>query len=137
MERSSDGCVTGTVRTLLQGEALVVLMLSALLYWHSGGSWWLFFALLLVPDLSMLPYLVNPRAGAVTYNLAHTYVAPLALATAVVALNESRFLPYLHIWTAHIGMDRCLGYGLKYFSGFGITHLDILGKRTAPAEAYR
>ena len=27
------------------------------------------------------------------------------------------------IWLAHIGMDRLLGYGLKYSSGFKDTHI--------------
>lgn len=35
------------------------------------------------------------------------------------------------IWSAHIGFDRALGYGLKYASGFGATHLGRIG-RTDP-----
>lgn len=31
------------------------------------------------------------------------------------------------IWFAHIGMDRALGYGLKYPSGFRETHLGRIG----------
>jgi hypothetical protein len=31
------------------------------------------------------------------------------------------------IWVAHIGFDRLLGYGLKYPTGFGNTHLGKLG----------
>lgn len=27
------------------------------------------------------------------------------------------------VWTAHIGADRLVGYGLKYPTGFGDTHL--------------
>ena len=33
------------------------------------------------------------------------------------------------IWIAHIGMDRLLGYGLKYPSGFRDTHLGAIGRR--------
>jgi hypothetical protein len=32
---------------------------------------------------------------------------------------------------AHIGIDRALGYGLKYSAGFGFTHLGRIGKVTA------
>ena len=32
------------------------------------------------------------------------------------------------IWTAHIGFDRALGYGLKYPTGFGDTHLGRIGR---------
>ena len=31
------------------------------------------------------------------------------------------------IWLAHIGIDRALGYGLKYFAGFTFTHLGRIG----------
>jgi hypothetical protein len=39
------------------------------------------------------------------------------------------------VWTAHIGVDRAVGYGLKYPSGFGDTHLSrtgVAGSGTAP-----
>ena len=32
------------------------------------------------------------------------------------------------IWTAHIAMDRALGYGLKLPTGFTDTHLGRIGK---------
>jgi hypothetical protein len=32
------------------------------------------------------------------------------------------------VWAAHIGFDRGLGYGLKYPSAFGDTHLGRIGK---------
>jgi hypothetical protein len=32
------------------------------------------------------------------------------------------------IWLAHIGIDRALGYGLKYSTGFAFTHLGRIGK---------
>ena len=35
------------------------------------------------------------------------------------------------IWAAHIGFDRALGYGLKYPSGFGDTHLGRIGGKRA------
>jgi hypothetical protein len=35
--------------------------------------------------------------------------------------------PLALIWLAHIGIDRALGYGLKYASGFGFTHLGRIG----------
>jgi hypothetical protein len=118
--------VTAPVLYWLRAEGLAVFALSLLAYWHTGTSWWLFFALLLVPDIAMLPYLLNPRAGAVAYNLAHNYVFPLSLAAVAMLLRLEHLLPYLLIWTAHIGMDRMLGYGLKYPSGFKVTHLGAL-----------
>ncbi len=125
---SSAGAVVGNVRTYLKLENLAVFVLSVLLYANTGQKWWIFFALFLVPDLSMLPYLANPRAGSVSYNLVHNYVLPLGLAAAALALHHHEFLPDLLIWTAHIGIDRFLGYGLKYPEAFGRTHLGTLGR---------
>jgi len=119
--------VAQPVRNVLRAEGLAVLVLSVLLYWHCGAGWWMFFGLLLVPDLAMLPYLINPRAGAAAYNWAHNYAVPLVLAAAAIVFHAERMLPYVLIWTAHIGMDRIMGYGLKYPSGFKATHLSSGG----------
>jgi hypothetical protein len=35
------------------------------------------------------------------------------------------------IWANHIGVDRLLGFGLKFADGFGYTHLGRVGKRKA------
>ena len=122
----SDGAVTGVVRTWLKAEGLSVLTLSVLLYWHSESNWWMFIGLLLTPDLAMLPYLLNPRVGSLSYNIVHSYLLPLGLATVAIAVYRVGMLPFLCIWTAHIGMDRFFGYGLKYSTSFGRTHLGTL-----------
>ena len=118
-----DGANTRAVRVWLRAEGLSVLTLSVLLYWRSGSSWWMFAGLLLTPDLSMLPYLLNARVGSISYNIVHSYLLPLGLATVVIAANRVGILLILFIWTAHIGMDRFLGYGLKYPTAFGDTHI--------------
>jgi len=33
------------------------------------------------------------------------------------------------ILTAHIGLDRALGYGLKYSTAFGHSHIGRIGRR--------
>jgi Domain of unknown function (DUF4260) len=33
------------------------------------------------------------------------------------------------VWLAHVGLDRLLGYGLKYDHSFQHTHLGMLGSR--------
>jgi hypothetical protein len=114
------------------------LILSVLLYWRFGQNWWIFFGLLLTPDLSMLPYLANPRIGSVSYNVVHSYFLPLALAAASIVAKNAGMLPYLYIWTAHIGLDRSLGYGLKYPARFADTHLGMLRSGVPqPARAAR
>ena len=128
---STDGVVNRAVRTWLRAEAVAFLVLSLVFYRLTAAPWWLFFALLLVPDLSLLAFLINPAIGARVYNIIHSYTLPLALAAAALLTNRTAALPYLLIWTAHVAMDRALGYGLKYPEAFGRTHLGVLGKRTA------
>ena len=38
------------------------------------------------------------------------------------------------IWLAHIGLDRALGYGLKYSKGFAFTHLGTIGRGAPPGR---
>lgn len=120
------GANPGVVRAWLRAEGLAVLLLSLLLYRHFGASWWRFAGLPLIPDLSMLPYLINPRVGSISYNVVHSYFLPLGPATVAIATYRVGMVPILAIWTAHIGMDRFLGYGLKYPTAFKDTHLGAL-----------
>ena len=81
----------------------------------------------LVPDVSMLGYLVGPRVGAGSYNAGHSYVGPALVALLGVSLYVHVLLLGACIWAAHVGFDRMLGYGLKYATGFGDTHLGRRG----------
>jgi hypothetical protein len=123
-----DGAVRGFPRLLLRIEGGVLLAASAFLYAGLGLSWIAFIVLLLVPDVAMLGYLRDTRIGAVTYNLAHTYAMPvLLLLVATVSGSRVEYGAAL-IWLAHIGMDRLLGYGLKYPTSFHHTHLGTIGR---------
>lgn len=125
--------VTGPPRLWLRLEGAATLLASVALYHTLHASWILFAALFLVPDLSMLGYIGGSRAGAMVYNTVHSYLLPLLLLLGVVILRHSSMAaPYLLIWTAHIGLDRAFGYGLKYPSGFGATHLGQIGRREKP-----
>ncbi|WP_437726968.1 DUF4260 family protein [Sorangium sp. So ce861] len=53
----------------------------------------------------------------------HSHLAPALLAVASVALGSPALLLGAAIWVGHIGFDRMLGYGLKYGTAFGDTHL--------------
>jgi hypothetical protein len=99
-----------------------------MLYAVWGGSWWLYAILFLAPDLSFAGYLAGPRIGAIVYNAAHSYLTPIALMTTGSTLGSPLVLFIAMIWLAHIGFDRALGYGLKYATGFGFTHLGRIGK---------
>jgi len=82
----------------------------------------------------MLGYLAGSCWGARSYNTVHTYVLPGALALSALLLHAQALLPIAVIWVNHIGVDRLMGYGLKYSDGFGWTHLGRLGKGTAIAQ---
>ncbi len=81
----------------------------------------------------MRPIWPGPRTGAIVYNAAHSYMAPMALMTAGFALSSPLTLSIAMIWLAHIGIDRALGYGLKYVAGFAFTHLGRIGKDATTA----
>jgi hypothetical protein len=124
----ATGAVTGGLRALLRLEGLTLFAGMVLLYAVWDGSWWVFALLFLAPDLSFLAYLAGPRAGAMVYNVAHSYMAPMALMVAGFGFAAPLVLSIAMIWLAHIGFDRALGYGLKYAAGFGFTHLGRIGK---------
>ena len=107
---------------ILRIEGLVILAIALRAYTYIGASWWLFAALFLVPDLSMLGYLKGPKLGSACYNLIHSYTLP-GIALLVSMFLGGAELPYILIWIAHIGFDRLLGYGLKYPTFFKDTHL--------------
>ncbi len=103
---------------------------SVYLYKTIGLSWWLFAGLLLVPDIFMLGYLANRTLGAYLYNVGHSYLAPALLLLVGYLQSSHQAMAVGIIWFAHIGMDRVAGYGLKYKSGFGDTHLGTLNPKT-------
>lgn len=109
-------------------EGVAVAAITAVLYARTGASWWLFAALWLAPDLSMLGYLRSPCIGARVYNAFHNYILPATLALfALLAHPTWPLLPVALIWANHIAVDRALGYGLKFSEGFRWTHLGRLG----------
>ena len=111
-------------RIILALEGLALFIGSIALYAYYGGNGWLFVLLLLVPDAAMLGYLVNTRVGAISYNLIHTSSLPMILGISSLLLGWTLGLHLALIWLAHIGMDRTVGYGLKYSSEFKATHLN-------------
>jgi len=108
---------------LLRVEGAALLALSALLYTLGGMSCTLFLLLVLAPDLSMLGYLKSSRVGALSYNLGHTYLPPAVLVAFGALAGRPLYVSLGLIWFAHIGFDRMMGFGLKYPTGFGDTHL--------------
>jgi len=123
-----DGLVHSSPRVLLRAEGAVLLGLAIFGYARYGGSWWLFALLILAPDIGALGYVAGPRLGASTYDAVHTYVGPAVLVVIGTVSGSSLLLSIGFIWFAHIGMDRAVGYGLKYADAFSHTHLGIVGR---------
>jgi hypothetical protein len=107
----------------LRLEGAAVAAAATTLYFHEGYSWVAYVVLALAPDLAMVGYLAGPRVGAIAYDLAHLEVWPLALAVAGILSDTNVAIQLALIWLTHIGVDRALGYGLKYPSAFKDTHL--------------
>ncbi|SDE71469.1 DUF4260 domain-containing protein [Halorientalis regularis] len=122
-------------RPILRAEGVAIFGVATAAYFWLGGPLWLFLLLALAPDLAMVGYLASPASGSRLYNAAHTYVGPLLLGAAGVWWAAPLAVSVALVWTAHIGVDRAVGYGLKYPSGFGDTHLSrtgVAGSGTAP-----
>ena len=132
-EESQAPAVGGQPRMVLRIEGAALLLIAVVLFAGSKTSWWLFAALILVPDLSIAAYLAGPRIGAAIYNAAHTTTVPVRIALSDLMLGTTLGVPVALIWAAHIGADRMIGYGLKYERGFGFTHLGRMG--TAAKQA--
>jgi hypothetical protein len=110
----------------LRAEGVVLFLFTLLAYHRGEFAWPWFFSLLLVPDISMVGYLKDPRAGAFIYNLGHSYVLPVITLGASWLLESRAGLAVALVWCAHIAMDRALGFGLKSPHSFRETHLGHL-----------
>lgn len=123
-KETSGRSITGPrVHLHLNGAALLIGSVFA--YARGGHPWWLFALLILAPDLSMIGYLAGNRVGSIVYNAGHSLLIPLVLiAIAVLAETPSGIVTAIGLtWAAHIGMDRAVGFGYKYASGFKDTEI--------------
>ena len=109
---------------LLQAESFCTLVAActaySLLFPH---HWGLFVCLFLVPDLSLLFVRGLGLTAAAVYNTAHSYVLPVVLGVLAIHARSFALGQVSLIWISHIGMDRTLGYGLKYPASFRYTHI--------------
>jgi hypothetical protein len=117
------------VKATLHLEGLAVLVAAVWVYFTQLEASWIAFALLLlIPDLSMVGFLRGTRLGAVSYNAVHNYVLVAAVLAAGVIFGAGAVTALGVILAAHIGMDRAIGYGLKYPTAFAHTHLQRVGE---------
>ena len=117
------------MKTVIKIEEFGFFLFGIYLFNQLDYSWWWFLVLILAPDLSMIGYIIGNKSGAFLYNLFHhkgvailTYLAGIYFANSLIQLAGI-------ILFTHSSMDRMMGYGLKYETGFKYTHLGEIGKK--------
>src|SRR6266550_9629455 len=103
------------VKKILHGEGIAFFLLALFFYNQLHGNWLVFILLLFTPDISMIGYLKNKKLGAILYNFIHNYVLALLIVVIGALVLKNIFVVQVGIILfAHVGLDRLLGYGLKY-----------------------
>jgi len=120
---------TPWVRRWLRAEGIAAFAAGGAAWLALGADWPWFFVLLLVPDVSMAGYLRGPHLGAIAYNVVHNWATGLAVLGVGFAVNVPGLMLVGVLLVAHTGIDRALGYGLKYPTSFQDTHLGRIGRR--------
>ena len=113
---------------LIKLEEVGQFLLSLFLFNQLDYAWWVFPACLLLPDVSMLGYLINPKIGAWIYNLFHHKFLGISLLLLGFWWNHPPLGLTGAILFGHSAMDRIFGYGLKFEDNFKNTHLGWFGK---------
>lgn len=115
------------MKTLIRLEELAMFGLALYLNSFLPFDGWIFWALFLAPDLSMLGYLINTKLGAIAYNLAHHKGIAIALYLTGFYLIIPELTLAGVVLFGHSSFDRMVGYGLKFEDNFKHTHLGWLG----------
>jgi len=122
------GGATGGIRTLLRLEGLALTLACIAGYGAIDAPWWLFLVLFFAPDLSFVAFLAGHRIGAIAYDAAHTSIGPLVLGVAGFLTEADLAVSLALIWGSHVGIDRAIGYGLRYPASVRHTHLGAVGR---------
>ncbi len=125
--------MTNGMNNLLKLEELGQFLGSIILFNQLDYAWWVFPACILLPDLSMIGYLVNPKTGAWLYNFFHHKLVAITMLILGFWFNISLLALAGVILFGHSAMDRIFGYGLKFNDNFKNTHLGRIGEKGANA----
>jgi len=112
----------------IEEAALTAVAIYFLTKYNLGLPVWLWIFLFFTPDLSMLGYLVNPRVGALIYNLFHHRAVAIIVLAVGFLMHMDMFIAGGLLLFAHASFDRMLGYGLKFPDDFKHTNLGWMGK---------
>ena len=116
------------MKNLIKLEEAAMFLLSIILLSRLPFAWYWWLIWILAPDLSMIAYLGGNRVGAFGYNLVHHKGTAIAIYAVGLFTNHPALEFAGMILFGHSCMDRSMGYGLKYITGFGDTHLGKIGK---------
>lgn len=112
------------MKTLLKIEELFLFFLATYLFFQLGFSWWWFPALILIPDVGMIGYLIGTELGAIIYNIFHHRAISILLYIVGSVIGYPIIQLIGIILFAHSTLDRVFNYGLKYSDDFNHTHLN-------------
>lgn len=104
-------------------EGLAIFVATIVLFAHNGCSWWVYAIAVAAPDIAIAGYAFGTRIGATIYNTVHLFVWPVALGTFSFLQGRATLVGVALAWASHIGIDRALGFGLKFADDFKHTHL--------------
>ena len=118
------------MKTILKLEeaAMTAAGIYLLTIYNLGLSAWLWVLLFFTPDIGMLGYLVNTKAGAFCYNLFHHKGIAVVIAAIGFYFQQEVMTTIGILLFTHASFDRIAGYGLKYEDSFKNTHLGSLEK---------
>lgn len=114
------------MKNILKLEEIAQFGLGIYLFSLLPYAWWWFLVLLLSPDIGMLGYVFGNKIGAFSYNLLHHKGIAIGCYLLGVYLVNEPLQCAGSILFAHAAFDRIMGYGLKYDTGFKVTHLGNL-----------
>jgi hypothetical protein len=112
----------------LEEAAMTAMGIYLLTIYNLHLSAWIWIILFFSPDIGMLGYIINTKAGAAVYNIFHHKGIAIALAAAGYYFHNNIMIAAGILLFSHASFDRMLGYGLKYPDSFKSTHLGNLEK---------
>ena len=124
------------MKNIIKIEEFAKLILAFIMSLYLGYSWWVFLAWLLIPDLSMIGYLINNKRGAWLYNIFHHQALAIFIGLSGIFLTSPELQLIGLVLFGHSALDRALGYGLKYNDDFKHTHLGWIGKKNELQKSF-
>jgi hypothetical protein len=113
----------------IEEAAITAISIYFLSKFSLGFPIWAWALLFFSPDISMLGYLINTKAGAYTYNLFHHRAVALNIVAIGLMAATDMLISIGILLFAHSSFDRMLGYGLKFNDDFKHTHLGWMDKK--------